>query len=79
MLYWIRELLGWCLVLIALWILSVALEYSTTRQVVEAGVVGVIGLGVLRAGILLVRLSTAARIALRDFKANQPAQTPAKK
>jgi hypothetical protein len=72
MLFWIRELAGWCLVLVALWVLSVALKYSTTRQVVEAGVVGFIGLGVLRAGILLVRISTAARIAQRDLKAVAP-------
>jgi hypothetical protein len=73
MLYWIREVAGWCLVGVSLWILKIAITYSTTRQVVEAAVVGIIGLGVLRAGILLIRMSTAARIALRDRKVDKPA------
>ncbi len=66
MLFWVREVLGWLLVVVALWILKSALDYVTSRQVVEAGTVALVGLGVLRAGVLLIRVSTAARIALKD-------------
>lgn len=66
MFFWFREIAGWLLVLLSLWILSFGLQYVENRQIVEGGVVAMIGLGVMRAGVLLVRVSTAARVALRD-------------
>ncbi len=67
MFFWIREIAGWLLVLLSLWVLSIGLQYVQNRQIVEAGVVAVIGLGIMRSGILLVRVSTAARVAMRDL------------
>lgn len=63
--WWIRELAGWLLVLIALYLMRMALGFITdleTPRVIEAGVIVLASLGVLRAGILLIRISTAARI-----------------
>ena len=66
MFFWVREVIGWVLVAIALWLVRLALLYVGNRQVVEAGVVGFVLLGVLKAGIYLIRVSTAARIAAVD-------------
>ena len=65
MLFWLREIAGWALVVVSLYLISVGLEYVTDMQeprIVEAGVVMFVGTSVLRAGILLIRVSTAARI-----------------
>ena len=65
MLFWLREIAGCALVVVSLYLISVGLEYVTDMQeprIVEAGVVMFVGTSVLRAGILLIRVSTAARI-----------------
>jgi hypothetical protein len=62
---WIREIAGWMLVLTALYLIRVALIFVTNLEsprVIEAGVVVIAGMGLLRAGILLIRIATAARI-----------------
>lgn len=59
---WIRELAGWSLVALSMILARSALLYLNSRQVVEAGVLVVLLLGLLRAGISLVRVATAARI-----------------
>jgi hypothetical protein len=66
-----REIAGWVLVLFALYLLRMGLLFVMdlqTPRIVEAAVVMFAGLGVLRAGILLVRVSTAARICELDRK-----------
>lgn len=65
MLFWIREIVGWGLVVFAVVLVQIALGYISNRQVVEGGVVAATSIGLLRTGILLVRMSTAARIASR--------------
>ena len=67
--FWVREIAGWLLVLIALYLIRIALGYITDLAkpaLVEAGILVVAGIGVLRAGILLIRISTAARICRLD-------------
>lgn len=62
---WLREIAGWALVLCALYLIRRGLVFVTdleSPRIVEAAVVFFAGLGVLRAGILLIRISTAARI-----------------
>lgn len=63
---WIRELAGWGLVAVSVFLAFVALSFLNSRQVVEAGVLVLLVLGMLRAGISLVRIATAARIAASD-------------
>lgn len=73
--FWIRELAGWALVVIALALIQTGLTYVTNLdrpKVVEAAVIMIAGLGVMRAGILLIRMSMAARICRTDRNANQP-------
>jgi hypothetical protein len=69
--FWLREVAGWMLVALALYLIYVALGFVTdlaTPRLVEAGVFVIAALGVLRAGILLIRISTAARIHRLDRK-----------
>ena len=73
--FWIREVAGWVLVVIALVLIQMGLAYVANPErpkVVEAAVIMLVGLGVLRAGILLIRISTAARICRTDRNADQP-------
>jgi hypothetical protein len=67
--FWVREIAGWALVLFAVYLMYVALVFLMDLQsprLVEAGVMVIAGLGVLKAGVLLVRISTAARICRID-------------
>lgn len=67
--FWIRELAGWALVVFALLLIQMGLAYVSNLdrpKVVEAAVIMIAGVGVLRAGILLIRISTAARICRTD-------------
>lgn len=78
MFFGIREVVGWVLIVAALWFISIALGYVDNRQIVEAGVTGMIALGTLRAGVLLVRLSTAARIATANSVVDKELRQSAK-
>ncbi|MCA8997535.1 MAG: hypothetical protein KDA80_11120 [Planctomycetaceae bacterium] len=64
MFFWIREILGWCLVLAGIVLVGMALTFVEDRQVVEAGVVVMAATLIFRGGLLLIRISTAARICL---------------
>lgn len=62
MFFWFREFIGWALLAIALYLISIALQFVDTRKVIEASVVVFASLTVMRAGILLIRMNTVARI-----------------
>lgn len=60
-----REIVGWALVSFAIFLIFTGLGYVTNLErpkVVEATAIMFVGLGVMRAGIMLIRLATAARI-----------------
>lgn len=66
MFFWLREFVGWALVVASLVIVRIALGMVMdidSPKIFEAGVLVLASLGILRAGILLIRISTAARIA----------------
>ncbi len=72
--FWIREIAGWALVVFSLMLIQMGLGYVTNPdrpKVVEAAVIMIVGLGVLRGGILLIRISTAARICRTDRTADR--------
>ena len=76
MIFWIREIAGWVLVVAALVVMRMGLNFALTSgspKIVEASVVIFASLGLLRAGILLIRISTAARICKLD---RQQEKTP---
>ena len=68
MFFWIREVIGWVLLALALYIIRIAIDFVGNRQVLEAGIVMGGALLVMRCGMLLIRLNTVARIALLSDK-----------
>ena len=65
MFFWFREIAGWLLILVSLFMLRIGLVYlndNNSPRIIESGVVMLAGLGVMRCGVLLVRISTAARL-----------------
>ncbi len=66
MFFWIREFAGWGLIALSMIMVRAVFIYLGSRQVVEAGVLAIILLAVLRAGVLLIRISTAARVAMAN-------------
>jgi hypothetical protein len=66
MFFWFREFIGWALLAVALYLISIALQFVETRKVIEASVVVFASLTVMRAGILLIRMNTVARLTLQS-------------
>ena len=66
MLYWMRELLGWVLMLIGLAFFWGCLTFVNSRQVVEASILAGVGVFVFRGGIHLMKVAVAARIYLES-------------
>ncbi len=62
MFFWFREVIGWSLLAAALYLIAIALRFVSNRQVMEAGIVVVASLAVMRVAVLLIRMNTAARI-----------------
>lgn len=63
--FWIREVLGWALVATSLAIINIGINFAKNTEepkIFEASVVCFAGLGVLKAGTLLIRISTVARL-----------------
>jgi hypothetical protein len=62
--FWIREILGWLLVLIGLaaFYLSVTLLLDSRPWIFEAGQLTVVGFVVFRGGIHLLKVAVAARV-----------------
>ncbi len=72
--FWIREIAGWGLLAVALVMAYISLEFAMNTEkpkIVEAGVIMFGALGILRAGILLIRISTAARICRLDRESDK--------
>ena len=65
MLIGIREFVGWVLVLLGLCLIGVDFMLALNRNVIEALALALPSVIVFRSGIVLVRISMAARIALR--------------
>ncbi len=68
--FWVREIAGWLLVLVSLYMLRIGLVFLNNidrPRLIEAGIAMLAGLGVMRCGVLLVRVSTAAHLC-RDEK-----------
>ena len=71
MFFWAREIAGWLLVLVSLYMIRIGLAFLNdinSPRIIEAAVVMLAGLGVMRCGVLLVRVSTAARLCQDEAK-----------
>lgn len=71
MFFWIREIAGWLLILLALYWLRLGIQLIwdlESPQIIQASVIVVASTAVLRAGIYLIRLSTTSRLATQFVK-----------
>ena len=68
MFFWIREAAGWLLIGLSLYMIWLGMSYVTNLnepKIIEASILNIAALGVLRAGILLIRVSTTSRVAMQ--------------
>lgn len=59
--YWVREIVGWCLMLLGLLFFAWTVVFVNSRQVVEAAILASIGAIVFRSGIHLMKVAVAAQ------------------
>lgn len=63
-----RELIGWFLVCLALCLIWLGVDYLAVKRSVEGGTLLFASLSLIKAGLLLVRMSAAARVCEKEFK-----------
>ncbi len=69
MFFWIREFVGWALVAGSVFLIWLGIQFlreQSPPKFVEASIVMFTALAVMRFGLMLVRVSTAARICLKE-------------
>jgi hypothetical protein len=62
MIYWVREAVGWLLLLLGLLIFWLVYDYCERHLIFEAWVALIMGIFVFRGGIHLLKVAVAARI-----------------
>jgi hypothetical protein len=75
--YWLREIAGWLLVLLGLWIFVTVYDYCQQRMIFEAGLMTLVGIIVFRGGIHVLKVAVAARICRTAQDQLYPAATGA--
>lgn len=71
MFFWIREIAGWALVILALAMFWIGLSYLTAIQepkIIESSIINIAAVAILRAGLMLIRISTTSRVAIQLTK-----------
>jgi hypothetical protein len=70
MLFWIREIAGWALVVLGLYVFYIvfALLMQPAPRILESGPLAFIGFIIFRGGIHLLKVAVAARICLHAHK-----------
>jgi hypothetical protein len=63
--FWIREIMGWLLVGLGLFVFYMCVTLLFNHSVIEVGPLFVIGIVVFRGGIHLLKVAVAARICLQ--------------
>jgi hypothetical protein len=66
-LFWMREVAGWVLVLLGLWVFAqcVALFFANPPHLIVGGSLTFMGVIIFRGGIHLLKVATAAQVCLR--------------
>ena len=63
--FWIREIMGWLLVGLGLFVFYMCVVLLFNHYITEVGMVFIIGIVVFRGGIHLLKVAVAARICLQ--------------
>ena len=77
--FWVREAAGWLLVLAGGYLILVALGALSDRQVIEGGILAMVGVMVFRGGNHLVKVATAARVVLEADRRRRAAEQSSQK
>ncbi len=62
--FWFRELAGWALVLLGLFVFYLTLALMLSDRIIEAGMLSFIGFIIFRGGIHLLKVAVAARVCM---------------
>ena len=62
MTYWLREIAGWLLVVLGLWLFLTVYDFCQNRWIFEATILTVVAVFVFRGGIHLLKTAVAARL-----------------
>lgn len=62
MTYWLREIAGWGLVVLGLWLFATVLDFLRNRWIFEGAILSAVGIFVFRGGIHLLKVAVAARV-----------------
>ena len=63
--FWLREVAGWVLVVIGLWIFLMCFQFLSATHIFEAWPAALVGIIVFRGGIHLLKVAVAARVCLQ--------------
>ena len=65
--FWIREILGWLLIIAGLYVFAICLAIllQPAPRIFEAPILSVIGIVVFRGGIHLLKVAVAARVCMQ--------------
>jgi hypothetical protein len=74
--FWVREIAGWCLVVLGLVIFYLCYRMLLREDLFDAGPLTIIGIFVFRGGIHLLKIAVAAEVCL-DADSRLPGQPPA--
>jgi hypothetical protein len=70
-----REIAGWLLLILGIYIFYVCFGFISRRHVFEAGPLVIIGIFIFRGGIHLLKVATAAQVC-REARERQPERRP---
>jgi hypothetical protein len=76
--FWTREVAGWLLIILGLYLFYRCFELLTgpSHGIVEAGVSSIVGIFLFRGGIHLLKVAVAAEICLNAGDVNQERRSP---
>ncbi|MBM4067965.1 MAG: hypothetical protein FJ271_03345 [Planctomycetes bacterium] len=62
--FWFRELAGWALVVLGLFVFYLTLALMLSDRIIQAGMLSFIGFIIFRGGIHLLKVAVAARVCM---------------
>jgi hypothetical protein len=75
--FWFRELAGWLLVGLGVFVFLLVFAFLQAKGFVEAAILAVVGVFIFRGGIHLLKVAVAARICQQAQDRLYPAPPPA--